>query len=98
MKAIVLFFSITTSLAQTCYFANQNVAINHAPCNVTGSISTCCNKNDTCLSNGLCYLRGSGGLLFAPGSCTDKKDGVVFVMLLSHVVCPCTFLMGLTLN
>lgn len=73
MKAILLFFLITTSLAQNCYFINQNVATNDVPCNVTGGISTCCNKNDICLSNGLCYLQGSDGPSFARGSCTDKN-------------------------
>ncbi|ODM23380.1 hypothetical protein SI65_00969 [Aspergillus cristatus] len=71
-RLLLITLLISTVSAQTCYFVNGNVANEDVPCNTTAPISTCCNKNDICLSNGLCYLQGSNGPSFSRGSCTNK--------------------------
>ncbi|KAE8138520.1 hypothetical protein BDV38DRAFT_292124 [Aspergillus pseudotamarii] len=71
---------ITTSVAvrsdATCYFVNGNIATADVPCNTSAEITTCCNKNDICLSNGLCYLQSQGNHpVMSRGSCTDQNWG-----------------------
>ncbi|KAL5362706.1 hypothetical protein BJX96DRAFT_154437 [Aspergillus floccosus] len=56
----------------TCYFVNGQIADQDVPCNLSAEISTCCNKNDICLSNGLCYLQYSSSPSLSRGSCTDQ--------------------------
>ncbi|KAE8374829.1 hypothetical protein BDV26DRAFT_269226 [Aspergillus bertholletiae] len=70
----------TTALAvksdATCYFVNGNIASADVPCNTSAEITTCCNKNDICLSNGLCYLQSQGNHpVMSRGSCTDQNWG-----------------------
>ncbi|KOC18449.1 hypothetical protein AFLA70_185g002001 [Aspergillus flavus AF70] len=71
---------VTTSVAvnsdATCYFVNGNIATADVPCNTSAEITTCCNKNDICLSNGLCYLQSQGNHpVMSRGSCTDQNWG-----------------------
>lgn len=72
-RLLFLLFLISASSAQTCHFLNKAIATDDVPCNTTADISICCNKNDICLSNGLCYIQGSNGPSFSRGSCTDEN-------------------------
>ncbi|KAE8401752.1 hypothetical protein BDV37DRAFT_169354 [Aspergillus pseudonomiae] len=73
---ILLLFSILPTHAQnaTCYFLDGSVAASDVPC-TSDATTNCCNKNDICMSNGLCYLQGSHGMALSRGSCTDKSWG-----------------------
>ncbi|KAB8256184.1 hypothetical protein BDV32DRAFT_129399 [Aspergillus pseudonomiae] len=79
-RLLPLLALITASVAvdsdATCYFVNGNIATADVPCNTSAEITTCCNKNDICLSNGLCYLQSSGNHpVMSRGSCTDQNWG-----------------------
>ncbi|KAL4890257.1 hypothetical protein BDV59DRAFT_195180 [Aspergillus ambiguus] len=67
---------VTTSAAvdrdATCYFLNGQIADQDVPCNISAETSICCNKNDICLSNGLCYLQHNSAPAFSRGSCTSQ--------------------------
>ncbi|KAE8422239.1 hypothetical protein BDV36DRAFT_311357 [Aspergillus pseudocaelatus] len=79
-RLLPLLTLVTTSVAvksdATCYFVNGNIATADVPCNTSAEITTCCNKNDICLSNGLCYLQSQGNHpVMSRGSCTDQNWG-----------------------
>ncbi len=53
-----------------CYFSDSSIALDYLPCASTGDIH-CCNKGETCLSNGLCY-GGNIGLIYQ-GGCSVRE-------------------------
>ncbi|KAE8376407.1 hypothetical protein BDV26DRAFT_305609 [Aspergillus bertholletiae] len=80
LRLLPLLALVATSVAvksdATCYFVNGNIATADVPCNTSAEITTCCNKNDICLSNGLCYLQSQGNHpVMSRGSCTDQNWG-----------------------
>lgn len=70
----LLFILPTHAQNRTCYFLDGSVATADVPC-TSDATTNCCNKNDICMSNGLCYLQGSHGMSLSRGSCTDKSWG-----------------------
>ncbi|KAE8143087.1 hypothetical protein BDV38DRAFT_234666 [Aspergillus pseudotamarii] len=65
--------SSTTSAAdnRTCYMVDEKtVAVDDVPC-TTKETTHCCNKNDICMSNGLCWVQSTGSMVLSRGSCTD---------------------------
>ncbi|KAE8361236.1 hypothetical protein BDV27DRAFT_167132 [Aspergillus caelatus] len=65
--------SSTTSAAdnRTCYMVDEKtVAVDDVPC-TTKETTHCCNKNDICMSNGLCWVQSTGDMVLSRGSCTD---------------------------
>jgi hypothetical protein len=62
----------------TCYDTWGREDTNQQPCSAPGTDASattwCCNKGDTCLSNGLCLSPGSNNLMTQQG-CTDKNWG-----------------------
>ncbi|KNG80252.1 hypothetical protein ANOM_010974, partial [Aspergillus nomiae NRRL 13137] len=73
---LLTLLSILPAHAQntTCYFLDGSVATADVPC-TSDATTNCCNKADICMSNGLCYLQGSHGMVLSRGSCTDKSWG-----------------------
>ncbi|KAK4152301.1 hypothetical protein C8A00DRAFT_34996 [Chaetomidium leptoderma] len=68
-----------SSAQSTCFNALGVEDTNQQPCFASGATDTsattwCCNKNDQCLSNGLCLSPGSNNLMTQQG-CTDKDWG-----------------------
>ncbi|KAJ5182521.1 hypothetical protein N7492_000137 [Penicillium capsulatum] len=55
-----------------CYTTTSTEAPDDVPCTLD-STTWCCNKNDLCLSNGLCFMQRDAGLTVARGSCTDRS-------------------------
>ncbi|KAK5739931.1 hypothetical protein LTR17_005027 [Elasticomyces elasticus] len=62
----------TSTLAQQCYYPD-GITINtiDTPCNASAEHSACCDPNNWCIGNGLCF--GAGTLSRA--SCTDQDWG-----------------------
>ncbi|KAK4033648.1 hypothetical protein C8A01DRAFT_39881 [Parachaetomium inaequale] len=62
----------------TCYDTWGREDTNQQPCSAPGTDASattwCCNKGDSCLSNGLCLSPGSNNLMTQQG-CTDKDWG-----------------------
>ncbi|KAH6623066.1 hypothetical protein F5144DRAFT_351497 [Chaetomium tenue] len=62
----------------TCYNTWREEDTNQQPCSVPGADAGagtwCCNRGDTCLSNGLCLSPDSSNLMTQQG-CTDKAWG-----------------------
>ncbi|PLB47468.1 hypothetical protein P170DRAFT_361055 [Aspergillus steynii IBT 23096] len=73
---LVCWLSLALSVlaAQPCYNLDGSQAKADVPCR-QGETSNCCNTNDVCMSNGLCYLQGKRGLGLSRGSCTDRSWG-----------------------
>ncbi|KAE8410367.1 hypothetical protein BDV36DRAFT_307393 [Aspergillus pseudocaelatus] len=74
---LVLLLSSITSAAdnRTCYMVDEKtVAVDDVPC-TTKETTHCCNKNDICMSNGLCWVQSTGDMVLSRGSCTDKSWG-----------------------
>ncbi|KAL4865778.1 hypothetical protein BDV12DRAFT_145870 [Aspergillus spectabilis] len=57
-----------------CYHLDGSEASDHVPCG-SGDVVNCCNSNDICMSNGLCYQQGDRGMVLSRGSCTDYGWG-----------------------
>ncbi|KAE8320753.1 hypothetical protein BDV39DRAFT_213031 [Aspergillus sergii] len=72
--SLLLFILPIHAQNRTCYFLDGSVATADVPC-TSDATTNCCNKNDICMSNGLCYLQGSHGMALSRGSCTDKSWG-----------------------
>ncbi|KKK21011.1 hypothetical protein ARAM_005091 [Aspergillus rambellii] len=64
--------STTTNSSTTCYNLDGSQATGDVPCG-SGTVVNCCNTNDICLSNGLCFLQGDRGMALSQGSCTDRN-------------------------
>jgi hypothetical protein len=68
------------SAQSKCYNTWGEEDTNQQPCFAagtkdTGATTWCCNKGDSCLSNGLCLRSESNGIMTQQG-CTDKSwDG-----------------------
>ncbi|KAF7626508.1 hypothetical protein F9C07_1925775 [Aspergillus flavus] len=74
---LVPLLSSTASAAdnRTCYMVDEKtVAIDDVPCS-TKETTHCCNKNDICMSNGLCWVQSTGDMVLSRGSCTDINWG-----------------------
>ncbi|KAL3457242.1 hypothetical protein BJX64DRAFT_269226 [Aspergillus heterothallicus] len=63
-----------TTISATCYHLDGSEAYDHVPCN-SGDVVNCCNADDICMSNGLCFQQGDRGLVLSRGSCTDHSWG-----------------------
>ncbi|KAH8425080.1 uncharacterized protein LDX57_002828 [Aspergillus melleus] len=76
VSALLCWVSLTLSVlaTQPCYNLDGTQAKADVPC-PDGETSNCCNTNDVCMSNGLCYLQGKRGLGLSRGSCTDRSWG-----------------------
>ncbi|KAL4896095.1 hypothetical protein BDV59DRAFT_128089 [Aspergillus ambiguus] len=60
---------------RTCYMVDETtVAVDDVPC-TTKETTHCCNKNDICMSNGLCWSQSTGDMVLSRGSCTDISWG-----------------------
>lgn len=57
---------------RTCYNPDGSQALYDVPC-TSNATTWCCNKNDVCMSNGLCYLQENGGFALSRASCTDSS-------------------------
>ncbi|RDI77391.1 hypothetical protein Vi05172_g12612 [Venturia inaequalis] len=71
---LISIFSISSVFsADTCYWPNGAVATESTlPCSsLDSSLKHCCAKNEACLSNGMCFSAGGGGLY--RGACTDQS-------------------------
>ncbi|KAL5333129.1 hypothetical protein BJX70DRAFT_381950 [Aspergillus crustosus] len=68
--------STTTNSTEpaVCYHLDGSEASDHVPCG-TGDVANCCNSNDICMSNGLCFQQGDRGLVLSRGTCTDLGWG-----------------------
>ncbi|KAL4918440.1 hypothetical protein BDW62DRAFT_181421 [Aspergillus aurantiobrunneus] len=74
---LVPLLSSTASAAdnRTCYMVDeQTVAVDHVPC-TTKETTHCCNKNDICMSNGLCWAQSTGDMVLTRGSCSNVNWG-----------------------
>ncbi|GAD97683.1 hypothetical protein AOR_1_1136194 [Paecilomyces variotii No. 5] len=54
-----------------CYNPDGSEASADIPC-TSDATTWCCNRNDICMSNGLCYLQHDGGFALSRASCTDR--------------------------
>lgn len=60
---IWLLYLLNSIYAQApCYYLNGEVQTANTPCNPGELHSMCCNRNDICLSNGLCFTTRINGL------------------------------------
>ncbi|PGH16877.1 hypothetical protein AJ79_01521 [Helicocarpus griseus UAMH5409] len=57
-----------------CYALDGTPYPFDVPC-TNDEVTICCNPGDICMSNGLCYLQGSHGMVLSRGSCTDRNWG-----------------------
>lgn len=70
---------LLASARAACYDTWGNEDPNQLPCFAPGAADTtattwCCNKDDYCLSNGLCLSPGANNLMTQQG-CTDQNWG-----------------------
>lgn len=74
--AVILYFAVSV-ISRTCYMTDQlTVAPDDVPCNPdTNTTTTCCNKKDICMTNGLCYVLQDKAMTLSRGSCTDRSWG-----------------------
>jgi hypothetical protein len=82
LLAFSFFLAPARSFARTCYFLDGNEAVDDVPCS-PNQYTNCCNQNDVCMSNGLCYVQGQRGFALSRGTCTDVTWG-------SNCTAPCS--------
>ena len=56
--------------AHQCFWPDGTVSVDQVPCS-DGDFSSCCNKGDLCLDNGLCSNIVSEPITLSRGACTD---------------------------
>ncbi|KAK2807490.1 hypothetical protein FQN50_005358 [Emmonsiellopsis sp. PD_5] len=79
---LALYTTPVLSQGRTCYALDGTEYPDHVPC-TDGEATNCCGPNHICLSNGLCFLQESAGLVLGRLTCTDKDWG-------SGCYAPCT--------
>jgi hypothetical protein len=70
-------YRLTLVSAYTCYDTDGSIhaeipSFNQTACDPSAAVSSCCDVEDYCLSNGLCFGQGGDNLLSFQG-CTDSK-------------------------
>ena len=72
LPPIALLFLLLSQALAVCYYPNGDIS-DDLSCNPSAVNSTCCQRNWTCLSNGVCGLMNStGDVNYGRHSCTDK--------------------------
>ncbi|KAK2785527.1 hypothetical protein FQN53_007612 [Emmonsiellopsis sp. PD_33] len=71
---LTLYTTPVLSQSRTCYALDGTEYPDHVPC-TDGETTNCCGPNNICLSNGLCFLQESAGLVLGRLTCTDKDWG-----------------------
>ncbi len=73
LLSVALLFLLFSQASTLCYYPNGDLNDDLA-CNPSAAVSACCQRNWTCLSNGVCGLTNStGGTNYGRHSCTDKS-------------------------
>ena len=72
LSPLVLLFLFLSKALAPCYYPNGDLNDDLA-CDPSAAVSVCCHRNWTCLSNGLCGLTNSTGVVnYQRYSCTDR--------------------------